>query len=116
MNEIHCQDPWFSKIRDGVKKIEGRKNCEKYASLQPGEVVKFYCDQKSFLAEVVKVVKYPNLEDYLTIEGIENALPGVKSFNEAVDIYLGFNSREKLNKAGGFLAIHINVIDKELKE
>ena len=107
MKEIQCQEPWFSKIKHGIKKIEGRKCSAKYAALQPGEIIKFYCDQDSFLAEVVKIVKYLTLEDYLTVEGVENALPGVKSFDEAVNIYLGFNSRERLKQYDGFLAIYI---------
>lgn len=110
MKQIHCQEPWFSKIKHGIKKIEGRKNSTTYAALKPGEIVKFYCDQDSFLAEVVKVVTYATLEDYLIVEGVQNALPGIRSFDDAVNVYLGFNSREQLQKCNGFLAIHIKVI------
>ena len=107
MKEIHCQEPWFSKIKNGLKTIEGRKFSEKYASLKPGEIVRFHCDDNSFLTEVVKVVPYNSLEEYLHIEGVENVLPGIKSFEEALEIYLGFNSNENATFNGGFLAIHI---------
>lgn len=110
MKEIYCQEPWFSKIKNGLKKIEGRKYSTKYASLKNGEILKFLCEQQSFLTEVVKVVHYHTLEDYLVSEGIENALPGIDTFSEALNIYLGFNSREQLDKAGGFLAIHLKVL------
>jgi len=109
MIKIHCQEPWFSKIKNGIKKIEGRKYSPKYASLQPGEIVAFYNDQDSFLVEVVKIVTYETLEDYLTTEGIQNALPGIASFDDAVNVYLGFNSREVLRAANGFLAIHVKI-------
>jgi ASC-1-like (ASCH) protein len=110
MHEIHCQEPWFSKIRSGIKKVEGRKYSAKYSALQSGEILKFYCNQESFLAEVVKVIRYSNLEKYLTAEGITNVLPGVKSYSEALEIYLGFNTNEKIQQAGGFLAIHLKII------
>jgi ASC-1-like (ASCH) protein len=109
MKEIHCQEPWFSKIKNGFKKVEGRKFSSKYASLTPGELLKFYCGQDSFVTEVIKVVKYPSLEEYLATEGFEKALPGAQSFQEAVNIYLEFNNRDALEKAGGFLAIHIKI-------
>jgi len=110
MKQIHCQEPWFSKIKHGIKKIEGRKNSPTYAQLKPGHMVQFYCQKDSFFAEIVKIVAYPTLEDYLKIEGIQNALPGIASFQDAVDVYLGFNSREELQKYNGFLAIHVKVV------
>ena len=112
MIKIHCQEPWFSKIKFGLKKIEGRKYSAQYAALQPGEMVLFYFDNDSFLAEIVKVVTYATLEDYLTIEGVQNALPGIITLDDAVEVYLGFNSREKLQQAGGFLAIHVKAKEK----
>ena len=82
--------------------------------MQPGQLVTFYCDNDSFLAEIIKVVKYATLDDYLMIEGIQNALPGIASFHDAVDVYLGFNSREQIQKSGGFLAIHVQVKENVL--
>lgn len=111
MKEISCQEPWFSKIKIGDKKIEGRKYSTSLASLKSGEILKFCCNERSFLTEVVKIVNYSSLEDYLNAEGIENVLPGIESFAEAVNIYLKFNDREKLDNAGGFLAIHIKVVE-----
>lgn len=111
MKEIHCQEPWFSKIKNGHKTVEGRKFSQKYASLKPGEIVRFHCDNNSFLTEVIKIVPYKSLEEYLDIEGFENVLPGVKTFEEAVDVYLGFNNNENVYHAGGFLAIHIKTLD-----
>lgn len=109
MKEIHCQEPWFSKIKNGLKTIEGRKFSDKYASLKPGEILRFYCENNSFLTEVVKVVPYRSVEEYLDTEGFENVLPGTKTFEEALDIYLGFHNNET-NHPGGFLAIHIKTL------
>jgi ASC-1-like (ASCH) protein len=85
VQEIHCQEPWFGKIRQGIKTVEGRKYSAKYSQLGPGDMVRFYCDNDSYLVEIVKLVRYATLEEYLLAEGFE--------------------------KAGCFLAIHLQVID-----
>jgi ASC-1-like (ASCH) protein len=106
---IHCQEPWFSKIRAGIKRIEGRKYSPKYAALKPGDLLEFYCNDQSFISKVIEVKVYNTLEEYLETEGYENALPEVGSLLDAIALYLQYNSREELNNAGGFLAIHIQV-------
>lgn len=105
---IHCQEPWFSKIRAGLKTVEGRKFNAKYANLKPGDLLEFYCGSDSFLTEVVAVTIYKSLEEYLEKEGLQNVLPGVHSFEDAVQVYLQYSTREELD-AGGFLGIHVRI-------
>lgn len=107
--KIHCQEPWFSKIRSGIKTVEGRKFNIKYSNLRCGDLLEFYCDDESFLTEVVAVKVYNSLEEYLEKEGYQNVLPGVISFEEAVNVYLKYNSPYELQIAGGFLGIHIKI-------
>ena len=111
--KMHCQEPWFSAIKHGRKTVEGRKLSPKYANLKPDQTVHFYCDDDSFELKIVKVVQYKSLEDYLLIECVEKVLPGIASFEDAVNVYLQYNSREELAKAGGFLAIHLKVFNAE---
>lgn len=110
MQRIHCQDPWFSKIKSGVKKIEGRKRSDKYLSLKPGDLLEFHYKDESFITKVNKVSEYPDLEAYLRSEGFQKALPGVSSLEKAMEIYHSWNDPESLRKSGGFLAIHIQVV------
>lgn len=110
MLRIHCQEPWFSLIQSGQKRVEGRKCAPKYTDLKPEELIEFYVDDRSFTASVVKVISYPTLEAYLETEGVSNALPGIHTLEEAVAIYLQFNSRETIEASGGFLGIHVSVI------
>lgn len=109
--KIHCQEPWFSEIKHGRKTVEGRKLSSKYANLKPDQIVRFYCGDDSFEVKIVKVVLYKSLEEYLLVEGVEKVLPGIVSVEDAVNVYLQYNSREELEKAGGFLAIHFKVIN-----
>jgi ASC-1-like (ASCH) protein len=111
MKEIHCEEPWFTKIKQGIKTVEGRKFSNKFASLKSGEILKFCCDSQSFLTQVVKVVPYKSLDAYLHSEGISKVLPGIENFHEALEVYLGYNTNEDLDAAGGFLAIHIKVME-----
>ena len=110
MLDIHCQEPWFSKICQGYKTVEGRKFSEKYARLAPGSLLRFYCDERSFIAEVVQVISYKSLEEYLTVEGFSKVLPGITSFAAALEIYLQYNTRQELEEAGSFLGIHLKLI------
>jgi ASC-1-like (ASCH) protein len=110
--DMHCQQPWFDLIKDGTKKIEGRRCCPAYNQLQSGDIIRFCCRRDKFYAEVVNVIKYKTLEQYLREEGIQNVVPGVTSFYEAIDIYLKFSTRKQIERSGGFLAIHINKIDE----
>lgn len=108
---INCQEPWFTKIQAGLKTIEGRKYNAKYANLKSGDLLDFYCGDQNFLTEVVEVKVYKTLEEYLETEGFQNVLPGVESFQDAVAVYLQYNSRDALDKAGGFLGIHVRLKD-----
>lgn len=109
MQRIHCEEPWFSKIKDGSKTVEGRKFSAKYCALRPGDTLEFFCEGDSFLTEVVEVKHYQTLEEYLSAEGYQNVLPGINSFADALEVYLQYNSREDLNVAGGFLGIHVKL-------
>ncbi len=111
MKEIHCEEPWFTKIKQGIKTVEGRKFSNKFASLKSGEILKFCCANDSFLTQVIKVVPYKSLDDYLHSEGITRLLPGIENFQEALEVFLGFNTNEELDAVGGFLAIHIKVME-----
>lgn len=109
MLHIHCQEPWFSKIKAGLKTVEGRKYNAKYANLKSGDLLEFYCGDQHFLTEVIAVRNYKTLEEYLQTEDMQNILPGVGSFEEALAIYLQYSSREELAKAGGFLGIQVRL-------
>jgi len=111
--KMHCQEPWFSEIKHGRKTVEGRKLSHKYSNLKPDQIVRFYCCDDSFEVKIVKIVQYKSLEEYLLIEGVEKVLPGIESFEDAVNVYLQYNSCEELEKAGGFLAVHLKVINTE---
>ncbi|WP_068468658.1 ASCH domain-containing protein [Candidatus Protochlamydia phocaeensis] len=105
-HRLHCQEPWFSLLKSGIKPVEGRKNSLKYRSIRAGDRIEFYCGQEAFQADVVRLTPFATLADYLQQVGVENALPGVSSLEEATRIYLQWNTQEDIAH-WGFLGIFI---------
>lgn len=106
---IHCEDPWFSFIRSGVKTVEGRKGTHSYKKIKVGDQINFTNGHESFIANVTEIREYSSLEHYLTDVSLEKALPGVKSTEEALNIYYEWSSEEKIRQYG-FLGIFVQPI------
>lgn len=106
---IHCDDPWFSLIRQGVKCVEGRKNTHSYKKLQIGSFIQFSNGKEQFLATVTEVRTYKSLEEYLEDVTLEKALPGITSLEEAIRIYSEWSPPEKI-KQYGFLGIFVKPV------
>lgn len=105
-HRLHCQDPWFSFIENGQKKVEGRKNLPKYRNWSAGDIIVFYLGTREFKAVIRAIRHYKNLEEYLLKEGIERVLPGIDSLKKAMAIYMQWSSQEEIEK-NGFLAIEV---------
>lgn len=106
---LHCQDPWFSLMKNGKKLVEGRKNSAKNSQIKAGDTIVFYFHNEQFLTQVTEVRKYVSLEAYLHDVTVEKALPGIPTFEEAVHTYLQWNSQEEIEELG-FLGIFIKVL------
>lgn len=108
---LHCQEPWFSLLRSGRKRVEGRKNSQKYRLIRPGDFIEFYQGNERFQVRVTKVRRFTTLEEYLQAVTPEGALPGIANFDAAVQTYLQWNTRQEIAK-DGFLAIYVSVVNE----
>lgn len=106
---IHCDDPWFTFIREGVKPVEGRKKTHSYTKIKVGDQINFSNGKDSFLADVIEIREYDSIEKYLEDVTIEKALPGVNSAEEALAIYYQWSSEEKIRQYG-FLGIFVKPV------
>lgn len=117
---LNVQEPWFSKIKQGRKTIEGRLCSEKIASIRKGDFLTIGLSQtnsdneKNNLVNLVRaivkdVVKYPSFDKYLSQEGLKATLPGVQTIQEGVNIYRKFYPEDKEKKLG-ICAIHLLLI------
>lgn len=111
IHRLHCQDPWFSLIESGKKCVEGRKNLPKFCNWKPGDIVIFYLGTKDFKTRIRAIRQYYSLEDYLTTETLERVLPGVKTLEEGIQIYLQWSTLEEIGRFG-FLAIEVERLPK----
>lgn len=117
-HQIECSEPWFSLIRDSVKKVEGRKNTERWAKIKELDTLVFLEKESKveFITKVTKVVKYaaPNaLRKYLEGETVAKALPGVTTMEEGMKIYLQWSTMKEIEDSGAMLGIHVEVVKEE---
>ena len=119
-NTMHIEEPWFSLIKYGTKKIEGRKASPTWIILKQNDIIKVTCDDNTYYVRVTDIKKYNGrseydpLSEYLIMEGINNTLPGVETLSKARDIYLRWSSLDEIERCG-MLAIHVEVVnDMEL--
>lgn len=102
-------EPWFSQIRTGSKRIEGRKNSPTWRGLDVGQklTIKNPVSKESFPVEITKLTVYPTLQDFLIQEGVKNVLPGF-NYDGAVELYNVLLNEEEITTYG-MLAISIKV-------
>ncbi len=108
LHVLHCEEPWFSYLRKGIKPVEGRKNTFKYQTINVGDLIKFTYQNEHFLVRVTEIRSYASLEEYLTDVTIEKALPGIVSLAEAINTYLQWSTPEEI-KSHGFLGIFVTI-------
>lgn len=107
---LHIKDPWLYYIQIGEKKIEGRRGPKEKHAKWIGQEVSFFNNKRKIPVRVTEIRHYNTLREYLTKEGVPNALPGVKTLEEAEKIYHEFYSDESIEQAGGMNAIVFDLV------
>ncbi|BBN00513.1 hypothetical protein MPTK1_1g29750 [Marchantia polymorpha subsp. ruderalis] len=100
---MHCQEPYFSQLIDGMKTVEGRCASGEYSKIQVGD---FLLVNQSLLLIVKDVKRYSTFEEMLEIEGLSSVLPEVTTIKEGVQVYRKFYS-EAREKEAGVVGIHV---------
>jgi ASC-1-like (ASCH) protein len=108
--ELAIRDPWLTYIMQGIKTVEGRRYNDRFYDWI-GHKVRFFNQSKEVFVKVIGIRHYPDLKSYLNGEGYNKVLPGIKSFQEALDIYHQFYSDEDIKKSGGMMGIVVELID-----
>jgi len=106
---LHCKEPWFSHIRNGIKPVEGRKNTHTYKKIRVGDQINFSNGNESFLTTVTEIREYDTIEQYFEDITLEKALPGIQTIEEGLNIYYQWSTEEKI-KQYGFLGIFITPV------
>lgn len=106
---LHCQDPWFTLIKEGKKPVEGRKDNARFRDWKVGDTIVFTLGDASFRTRIAYIHRYASIEDYLNGETLARALPGVPTLEEGVRIYLQWSTREEVAERG-FVGIGVELI------
>ena len=118
VKQVHVNEPWFSLIKSGTKKAEGRLNKGLFASFNENEIVVWFNidkrtrQRKEVKTKIVKVNKYKTFEEMLTAEGLDKVLPdkeNIKTIKDGVNVYRQWYN-EQVEKQYGVVAIVLEVI------
>ena len=107
--------PTFTYIKQGIKKVEGRKNSPQYQQYKKGDILIFHHNKEFVKTQITYVHRYKSVENYLKRETLKNALPCIKTIKDGVDVYNLWTSpqerKDLLLKYGyAFLGIGIKLI------
>lgn len=105
---LEIRDPWLFYIQTGKKVVEGRKGDEKKYEKWIGKKVYFFNKERMIPVIVQEIRHYEDLYAYLAAEGASKVMPGL-IYEEVVDEYHKFYTDEAIKKAGGMLAIQVDI-------
>jgi ASC-1-like (ASCH) protein len=98
----HLSEPWFSLIKIGAKKCEGRLNKGDFSEMKKGDFIIFENNDfgfpRSFRCKITSIHDYSSFQNYLESETLEKCLPGIDTIEEGVSIYYKYYSMEDENK------------------
>jgi len=113
---IDISEPWFTKIKNGEKTIEGKKASPQWIKIKVDDIIIFRNSyQPTFKAKVMKINHYkgPNaLQKYFEAEGFARTTPGKDTFEQASQVYLTkpVNWTHEEIDLNGMLAFHIELL------
>ena len=94
----HLSEPWFSLIKLGIKKCEGRLNKGDFSEMKKGDFIIFENNDfgflRSFRTKITSINNYESFENYLENEKLESCLPGIESMEEGISIYYKYYKKE----------------------
>ena len=111
--ELRCKEPWFTLIKSGLKKIDGRVCHGIITEMRKGDVITLISKRKNnnelkeekHKVKIHKIVKYPTFKELLFEEKYFKVFPGFPSFKCAKEVYENLY-KFPLVKKNGVVAIH----------
>ena len=98
----NLSEPWFSLIKLGLKKCEGRLNKGDFLKMKKGDIIKFvnndFSFERSFNVKITSIHNYDSFKIYLEKESLEKCLPGIDNIKDGTSIYYKYYKKEDENK------------------
>ena len=110
----HLSEPWFSLIKLGIKKCEGRLKKGDFSEIKKGDYIKFenndFGFERNFRVKITSIHKYNTFSEYLEKEKLEKCLPGIDTIEQGVSIYYKYYKKDDEDKYK-IIAIRLKVIN-----
>jgi len=109
----HLSEPWFSLISLGLKTVEGRKNKGKFKDMRIGETIEWVNEdfnKRTVLTEIIGKREYMKFDEFLSAEGLDRCLPGIKTIDDGLSVYYKYFTKEDEDRYG-VVAIELRVLE-----
>ena len=104
--EKKISEPWFSLIKLGIKKVEGRLNKGDFANMIIGDLIIFTNNElgfeRKFKIEIKHITYYDTFKTYLEYETIERCLPGIDNIEDGLNVYYKYYKKSDEYKIKSF--------------
>ena len=91
-------EPWFSLIKLGIKKCEGRLNKGDFLKMKKGDIITFKNDNLGFIrtfnVKITSIHYYDTFKSYLLNEKLDICLPGIDTIEQGINIYYKYYKKE----------------------
>ena len=95
----HLSEPWFSLIKIGAKKCEGRLHKGDFALMKKDDYILFENSDfgflRSFRCKIISIHNYDSFKSYLEGETLEKCIPGIDTIEQGVEIYHKYYDEEE---------------------
>lgn len=111
MWKVHVSLPWYNLIKDGKKSVEGRPNRKDFAQMKIGDKIEFFNKElnENFMTEITNVSHHKTFEEMIRTNGIDNVLPGIRTIDEGVQVYMQYYTKD-IEAEFGVVGIHVKLI------
>jgi len=112
----YISEPWFTLIKLGIKKCEGKISENTCRKMKRGDIIKFtnndFGKERSCMVEIRFTRFYNTFKDLLLHETLDMCLPGIDSIEEGLNVYYiqNYIDEKKTLASSQIVAIGIKLI------
>lgn len=88
---INIQDPYYTYVKNGIKKIEGRLHKSKFRDIRTGDEITV---NEELQVKIIRKTLYTSFKDMISCEGFQKLIPDAKNLEDAEAVYTTFYSKE----------------------
>ena len=95
--EKHLSEPWFTLIKLGIKKVEGRLNKGEFSNMKKDDIITFINSDlgfdRKYNVKIIKSTNYNTFYLYLKNETLNKCLPGIDTIDDGLNVYYKYYTK-----------------------